>query len=258
MLFHKAIGAGGVSGEEFKPSDLASCIGWYDASDEATITLSGSNVTSWTDKILSLTNTSVGTISYDDVNGELTIPQGQNLNNTSTSLVSVDDPNLTYVFLIEFPSLATGNGINDRFFGLGGDDTDSNLQHAHVGAGLGGYSWRYQGGFFAVSSTVSNDTKYILSYTRQPTSTNEIFENGTSLGSGSMTNAIDLRNTGATGVRIGDPLGANVNMPSIVSEIIILETVSTDDRQKCEGYIAHKWGQTALLPSGHPYKTAAP
>jgi hypothetical protein len=35
-------------------------------------------------------------------------------------------------------------------------------------------------------------------------------------------------------------------------------TPSTTDRQKLEGYLAHKWGLTANLPSDHPYKTAEP
>jgi hypothetical protein len=34
--------------------------------------------------------------------------------------------------------------------------------------------------------------------------------------------------------------------------------LSTLDRQKLEGYLAHKWALTADLPADHPYKTAAP
>jgi hypothetical protein len=34
--------------------------------------------------------------------------------------------------------------------------------------------------------------------------------------------------------------------------------ISTDNRQLVEGYLAHKWGVTASLPSDHPYKTFAP
>ena len=38
---------------------------------------------------------------------------------------------------------------------------------------------------------------------------------------------------------------------------IILSTSLTDcDRQKLEGYLAHKWGLTANLPSNHPYLTS--
>lgn len=35
-------------------------------------------------------------------------------------------------------------------------------------------------------------------------------------------------------------------------------SLSQSDREKLEGYMAHRWGMTADLPAGHPYKTAAP
>lgn len=241
----------------FSPSDLASCIAWYDASDSSTISLSGSVVVEWRDKINGLQNTNLGSPTYDSINQEVTVPLGANLDNNTTSLASVNDPSLTYVFLVKFPVLATGTGYEDRFFGLGGD---LRLGYAHVGAGLGGYSWRYSfrdPEAFQALTSVSANTKYILSYSRLPESTNEIFQNGTSVGSGTMDSPIFLRGVGAS-VRIGDPERKDVNMATIFSEIIVLETVSTSDRQKCEGYLAHKWGQTALLPSSHPYKTVAP
>jgi hypothetical protein len=43
------------------------------------------------------------------------------------------------------------------------------------------------------------------------------------------------------------------------SEIIIGDTaLSSNDRQKIEGYLAHKWGLTANLPANHPYKSSPP
>jgi hypothetical protein len=42
-------------------------------------------------------------------------------------------------------------------------------------------------------------------------------------------------------------------------EIVLVSSVITiTNRQKLEGYLAHKWGLTANLPSDHPYKTVAP
>lgn len=42
-------------------------------------------------------------------------------------------------------------------------------------------------------------------------------------------------------------------------EIITSSSVlSTDDRQRVEGYLAWKWGMVASLPNDHPYKNAAP
>jgi hypothetical protein len=42
-------------------------------------------------------------------------------------------------------------------------------------------------------------------------------------------------------------------------EVVILANKPTTlDRQKLEGYLAHKWGIQASLPGGHPYKSAPP
>jgi hypothetical protein len=44
-----------------------------------------------------------------------------------------------------------------------------------------------------------------------------------------------------------------------IAEIITLSrVVTTDERQILEGYLAHKWGQTASLPDGHPWKVDSP
>jgi hypothetical protein len=44
-----------------------------------------------------------------------------------------------------------------------------------------------------------------------------------------------------------------------ISEIVCCSAnLSTNDRQKLEGYLAHKWGIAANLPNDHPYKTTPP
>ncbi len=44
-----------------------------------------------------------------------------------------------------------------------------------------------------------------------------------------------------------------------VGEIIWFQNeLSLDDRQKIEGYLAHKWGLTVNLPANHPYKALLP
>lgn len=44
-----------------------------------------------------------------------------------------------------------------------------------------------------------------------------------------------------------------------ISEMVLREGVTNlSDSQKIEGYLAHKWGLTANLPSNHPYKVNPP
>jgi len=42
------------------------------------------------------------------------------------------------------------------------------------------------------------------------------------------------------------------------AEVILITDFTTVTREKIEGYLAHKWGLTANLPSGHPYKNLPP
>jgi len=48
-------------------------------------------------------------------------------------------------------------------------------------------------------------------------------------------------------------------MTGNIAEVIVYNTALSDaDRQKVEGYLAHKWGLTAKLPADHPYKSDPP
>jgi hypothetical protein len=54
------------------------------------------------------------------------------------------------------------------------------------------------------------------------------------------------------GVRL---LGTNYEL----AEVLAINTeLSTSDRQKLEGYLAHKWGLAGNLPADHPWKNQAP
>ena len=47
-------------------------------------------------------------------------------------------------------------------------------------------------------------------------------------------------------IQIGDSFDGRIG------ELIVLNSTAVDDRQKLEGYLAHKWGLTAKLPTDHP------
>jgi hypothetical protein len=57
--------------------------------------------------------------------------------------------------------------------------------------------------------------------------------------------------------RIGGFPGYNEH--GYMGEVVLFNaSLTDDDRQKLEGYFAHKWGLTGSLQSGHPYKDAPP
>ena len=47
-------------------------------------------------------------------------------------------------------------------------------------------------------------------------------------------------------------------MTGQIADAVMCNTLSTTDREKLEGYWAHRFGLTGLLDSGHPYKTTPP
>ena len=53
-------------------------------------------------------------------------------------------------------------------------------------------------------------------------------------------------------------INANDAFKGSISEIVFHTSNDTNERQKVEGYLAHKYGLQSGLPSGHPYETNAP
>ena len=52
----------------------------------------------------------------------------------------------------------------------------------------------------------------------------------------------------------GVPANTSITSHSVVGEILVVnEVISNEDRQKIEGYLAHKWGLVDQLPDSHLY-----
>lgn len=107
------------------------------------------------------------------------------------------------------------------------------------------------------STSIANEfgtNRFIHGFSSRSSNTAFAFVNGsqkTSWGvSGSMGNTLYLGVNGAL---------ASNGLQGSMSEFILLPSAADDNtRQKVEGYLAHKWGLTASLPSGHPYKVNPP
>ena len=53
-----------------------------------------------------------------------------------------------------------------------------------------------------------------------------------------------------------DEIGKNLS--GKIGELTSPIPTDSDDRQKLEGYLAHKWGLTSSLPDSHPFKYTLP
>lgn len=103
-------------------------------------------------------------------------------------------------------------------------------------------------------------------YTAAAVSGGEGWINGTAVAPLSMTkqSAVSLYTFNTTANVQISQFSADRNIPGRgiignICEILAFTTnLTTTDRQKLEGYLAHKWGFAPSLPSGHPYKDFPP
>jgi len=71
-------------------------------------------------------------------------------------------------------------------------------------------------------------------------------------------NATDLRTASGQTAQLLSYYGSNLS-DSLFGELIIVNSIlSAVNKAKMQGYLAHKWGLEANLPSDHPYKNHAP
>ena len=233
------ISIGGGSG--FVPTSILGGIMWIDAT-----LLSGTNgttITTWASASPSYTlyMTGSGTLNTNILNGKqvISVNTGQNFSITNTGYTSAS-------FTFFFVSRQTG-GTNGRvFFGNG------NTLYGY----WGGYKNQlYMEGWLGGPYGTGSDTNWdIYTITRNSSGAGVFSRFGTTIASYGGSGA------GMTGFYINTGGSyPNEKSDAQIAEVIIYNVSLADaDCRKIEGYLAWKWGLQANLPSGHPYKSAAP
>ncbi|KAF5043645.1 Bacterial Ig domain protein [anaerobic digester metagenome] len=243
----------------FWTPDLLSLALWLDASDPETITLNGSTISQWADKSGNDRHATQATatkqpalilsalegrslLRFDGSNDYLEAPAVLNTSSPSGAIFVVckQSGSSTGALLSTRP-LSAGQGWTVRMnnatqlayynIGYSVSPSGSNLATKPSGYGIVSFVRGANSVFFVVNG---------ICETFQAWSGNDVSSYGKT--------AIGSENAGTGSFLNGD-----------VCEIIVLEHVpSTSDRERIEGYLAHKWGLAANLPAGHPYKTEAP
>jgi len=260
----------------FSPLNLIPSL-WLDASDASTITLSGNEVVSWSDKSGNGLGCSQGTsanrpIKVSTEQNSLDVirfvasdylSSSGNLDLTTAYTIFIVAKNRirkNYNGLIRIGALALSNDISDLEI-YWQEGTDGNKSGNIVTVGNRGINFKGDqtdnappavNNYYIHSAQVTGSgfaTRYINGSVQTSTQT---------FGTGVV---VPLS---ANRYHVGIGYPANGNAPSAcldgdICEIVALHYIaSTDERQKMEGYLAHKWGLTNSLPADHPYKNAAP
>lgn len=217
---------------------------WLDASDAATITVTGSGVAQWRDK------SSYGRTvaqSFDAVRPPYSTGRVEVYDQKALQSSIIGYP-VAYDFIFAGKTIGASKYRSLFLTGAGGAGTyvaflidPSDL----VGVWTDGFHQ-------AVSVTWPPDTEALV-YTAFSGAANVAMAKN---GAASLTVInTPMPNTQLT--YIGQSSYAQ-GFGDLYELVVVPYNSPIDTRQKLEGYLAWKWGLAGLLPVGHPYKTAAP
>ena len=222
--------------------DLIATVAWFDASDTSTITESGGAVSQWDDKSGNenhATQPSSGSQpSYDSTSNSITgsfskkmsLPTDMYLGKTSGSLC--------------FVGKQIGPGAGWGKVSSAGSDTLSPLSFGSVDYF---YDSFLSGGLLNSTATSGMNQVQTLQSRVHTGTTMEMYSDGVNIMDSASTLDASTLYAQLFGQRIAD---------YTLYEVVFLPDADVSNRQRVEGYLAHKWGTT--LPAGHPYENAAP
>lgn len=244
---------------------------WLDASDASTITEVASAVSQWDDRSGNDRHATQGTASNRPVYSATAF------NGTLPGIDFATDHKLLEVtrgFITDEFSVFVvydGGNINERVIDQRGTGAFGTVQgwfvksgntNANDLAGAEDGSSNYRSRNESPSTTVLTSPRLSSTVFPNPSTGNLDFYfdgtiNGLTNNSGSLPTDID--NTGVDVGIGGSTATSDQTYTGIIGEIIVLDRYADDDeRQRFEGYLAHKWGMADDLYVFHPYKSHPP
>jgi hypothetical protein len=156
-----------------------------------------------------------------------------------------------------------GNNASDQEYSAvnwtTGGGAENKIGYVYLEKGGGAYADYVSGSTYLYNTSETAEVWYQY---HSSSGVGAITKNGTALQTEWSYSGLTLATHDSTSTKftLGDDLAlAKKGFGWTLGELIIMEGVpATDDRQRIEGYLAHKWGTTALLPAAHPYKSSAP
>lgn len=239
-----------TGGLKWTPTQLTTAA-WYDAEDTGNFDHVSNSVSQWDDMsgnghhVTQLTGANQPTINSDTQNSKNVVTfDGNDFLQNLTANISTQPTSVFAVASLRATGLSgrnyvfdgLDNNANRNLFALDGNNTD--LPSIWAGTWL--------------PHTDSTDANYHVF---------ECFYDGTSSVIGIDADRVTGTANTSGNLDAGLTIGANYTesgdfLDGYIAELIFIDgELSVSNRQKLEGYLAHKWGLTANLDSSHPYKT---
>ena len=242
------------------PAQITTAL-WLDASDAGTV--DASSVGQWNDKSGNGRNATQGTaankptytaagqnglnvLTFDGTNDWMAIPDSTNPSGASGTFAACKPTHTAAA-----TGLIIGRAYNWGPWYLSSTTTGASARYNLGRNGVDEAS--------AIVTGLTNSTNKILSGTYNNTNVSLSVDGGTAVNTAYAFNPIYNTNDSSTigAFRSGSSIAGVFG--GLVYEIIVVHSAPSQDTiQRIQGYLAHKWGLTANLPAGHPYKSAAP
>jgi hypothetical protein len=241
----------------WNPSMITTAL-WLDAADASTITESGGAVSQWDDKsgnnyhVSQATAADQPTVSTDAGNASISF------DGTSDYLRHDVSGTFTYpssIFIVcrntDTANAGHALSMNNSFV----SDEYATLTQRNFSGQAILYNVRdVSSSFISVFSTFGTE---IVNAVSNASNNNELFSNGASVGTETSTWTTPSYDNISIG-RLRYQVSGQYFVGHVHEIIWIRQSLDLTTRQKIEGYLAHKWGLTANLPSDHPYKLVGP
>jgi hypothetical protein len=244
----------------FDPRTIPDCALWLDAADRNTMSLTGSNINSWSDKVsnvsfaASSTKPTIYNSTYNGINpvyfgGSAYLSNGTfsyQLSNRSAFIVCGE--------------LSKVGGAGLMSFASGGNDYNQTNTMAYETAGSSESAYLQiisafdKGGFYVRVGTATTMPFGLYGDTFS-SGTETAYENGTQRATATAS-ATFSNSTGLVlgGRYFGGSTSGSLN--GVIAEIVLFNrALATSERQQLEGYLARKWGLSSNLPATHLYRS---
>lgn len=239
---------------------------WLDAADASTFTLAGASVSQWRDKSgnarhveQSISSSQPAVVAAEQNGRDVVRFDGTNdrLYSASSGTLGSSASELNCFIVRKYAASPTTNGT---FFGqyLPGSATFELCRFYRNASGKqAAFFARTTSGATVASSDNAAGWEIVSWHAGLAANEMRMRVGSTSVGTGTIPGSGNTGSGNAT-FQLGCTAASLDLFAGDIAEVVYVDTLSDANRQKIEGYLAHKWGITATLPADHPYKTDAP
>ena len=252
----------------FTPQSIPGCSFWLDAADRSTLTLAGSSITQWRDKISNIPMSVLGgSVSLtSNAFGPLPAATFATGYMTSGSNASTFTPanGVSFIQMYAVAKSTSSVGTSGQIVGLNfSNDNVKNVLYVisanrvQTQVRRSPTTTRHDGTLYPISL----NTNYVFA------SRNDYVANTLHVDINGTVSTPSVPNGGGTATSSdltkvmigGNVYGGAEQLIGYVGECIIFNTLLTSaEQQQVEGYLAKKWSATTLFPTAHPYKLVEP